>query len=38
MNIERICRRYGCRPSQAVREPAWTLHHMALVDAVEGGE
>jgi len=29
--IEMVARRYGCTPSQAAREPAWVLRHMAIL-------
>ena len=34
--IEAICRRYGCLPSEAEREPLTTLRHMALLDLAHG--
>jgi hypothetical protein len=33
--IEAIAQRYHVTPSQAAREPGWTLRHMAIVLAVQ---
>lgn len=30
--FEMVARRYGCTPSQAAREPAWVLRHIAILN------
>ena len=34
--FEMIARRYGSTPSQAAREPAWVLRHMAILSEAAG--
>lgn len=33
--VESLARRYNCTPSQVLREPAWLLRHLRILE--EGG-
>jgi hypothetical protein len=36
LELEALAQRYHCTPAQILREPAWLLQHVAIVELVSG--